>query len=127
MTVRRVLGLAATLSLSACRALEAAAPPEPAVLLAPDPAARAELLDAITRELHRASPVLLADDALTRTSLLTIERVMPRDAEGRPFDGRQRGRPERFLLWRVDGRCVLEHEGAARVTLAQAHCAAAPH
>ena len=123
----RVLALAAALALSACRTLEAGTPPTPAVLVAPDAAARAELIDSISRELRRASPVLLADDALTGGSLLTIERVMPRDADGRPFDGRQRGRPERFLLWLIDGRCVLEHAGGARMTLARAHCSVAPH
>ena len=121
------LGLAAACALSACRALEAAAPPEPAVLVAPDAAARSELVALISRELRRESPVLIGEDALTHASLLTVERVMPRDTEGRPFDGRQRGRPERFSLWLVDGRCVLEHEGGARLTLRLAHCLPAPH
>ena len=127
MTGRRSLGLAVALGISACRALDAASPPEPAVLVAPDAAARAELVRIVSRELHRTSPVLLADDALTNGSLLTIERVMPQDAAGRPFDGRVRGRPERFLLWRVAGHCVLEHDGGARFTLTRVTCAAAPH
>ncbi len=121
------LGLAAALGFSACRALDAGTPPEPALLLAPDAAARAELLALVSAELNRPSPVLLGDGALTRESLLLIERVMPEDAAGRPFDGRQRGRPERFLLWRIDGRCVLEHEGGARLTLTRARCRAVPH
>lgn len=123
MTPARALALAAALALGACRVLEAAEPREPAVLVAPDAAAHAELVAAVTHELGRPAPVLLGDDALTHASLLLIERVMPRDAQGLPFDGRTRGRPERFSLWLTDGRCVLEHAGGGRATLAKAHCA----
>ena len=127
MTAARALGLAAALALGACRVLEAAEPPEPAVLVTPDAAVHAELVAAVSHELGRPTPVLLGDDALTRSSQLLIERVMPRDAEGRPFDGRTRGRPERFSLWLADGHCVLEHAGGGRTTLAKARCAPAPH
>jgi hypothetical protein len=104
------------------------APARPlAVLVAPDAAARAELVGAVSRELHAASPVRLADDALVTASELIIERDMPRDAEGRPFDGRERGRPEHFWLRLVNDRCTLEHEGGSSATLRQAHCVAASH
>ena len=77
MTAARALGLAAALALGACRVLEAAEPPEPAVLVTPDAAVHAELVAAVSHELGRPTPVLLGDDALTRSSQLLIERVMP--------------------------------------------------
>jgi hypothetical protein len=43
------------------------------------------------------------------------------------LDGRERGRPEHFWLRLVGGRCTLEHEGGASVTLRYAHCVAAIH
>ena len=119
--------LLAGAGLAACHiAVDAPARPI-AVLVSPDAAARAELVAAISRELHAAVPVRLADDALTTSSELIIERDMPRDAAGLPLDGRERGRPEHFWLRIVNRSCTLEHEGGSSVTLTHAHCAAAIH
>lgn len=115
----------AALALAGCH-IVADAPARPlAVLVSPDAATRAELAEVVRRELHAASRVRLADDALISTSELIIERDMPRDAEGRPFDGRERGRPEHFWLRLVNGRCALEHEGGSSVTLRNARCVTA--
>lgn len=114
-------------ALAGCRVVVDAPARPLAVLVSPDAAARAELVEVVSRELHAASPVRLADDALVTASELIIERDMPRDAEGRPFDGRERGRPEHFWLRLVSGRCTLEHDGGSSVTLRNAHCVAASH
>jgi hypothetical protein len=126
MRSRLATAVAATLGLWACRSpLETADAPQPAVLVAPDATARAELAAAVRTELGAASAVPLADDALTDSHELLIERAPLRDPAGNPASGRERGRPEHLLLWLVDGHCVLEH-GATRVTLAHAHCGPAP-
>ena len=54
--------------------------------------------------------ITIAADALTRSSILTIEQGMHRDIE-RPAElGRNLGRPEHFQLM-VDGpQCVLVHQ-----------------
>jgi hypothetical protein len=71
--------------------------------------------------------VTLADDALTRSSTLVIERRWPRDATGQLLDGRERGFPERFHLVRADGRCVLVHDGdGRRLELLGTSCVPAP-
>jgi hypothetical protein len=126
MTSRLATAVAATLALGACRSLVATAEaPQPAVLVAPDAAARAELAAVVRAELGAASAVTLADDALTNNHELLIERAPLHDPAGNPANGRERGRPEHLLLWLVDGHCVLEHD-ATRVTLAHAHCEPAP-
>jgi hypothetical protein len=60
--------------------------------------------DALVRALDEAlgTRVMLADDALTTGSTLLIER---RHLEGRDF-----GKPERFILVKNSGGCALIHE-----------------
>jgi hypothetical protein len=71
--------------------------------------------------------VPLAEDALTRESALTIERTRPRDAQGRPLNGRDMGRPEHFRLFKVGSACVLVQESnGRRWTLTESSCVAAP-
>jgi hypothetical protein len=126
MSWRAALGGSAALALSACALATQSPAAQPAILLAPDAAARAELVVAVTRELRAPADVRLADDAFVHASEITVDRVMPRDAAGHPLDGRQRGRPEQFRMWLVDGQCVLEHVGGSRVTLMNARCTRAP-
>jgi hypothetical protein len=97
----------------------------PAVLVDPGPETRAELATAVRAALG-GRPVRLADDALTRSSELSIERSSRRDSEGRLLEGRARGRPWLFRLRLDAGRCVLERPGAAAVELVHAHCAPQP-
>jgi hypothetical protein len=88
---------------------------------------RAELERVISSALGGA-PVTLADDALTSTSELTIERARPRDSQGRLINGRELGRPEHFRLLKVGTDCVLVHEASGqRFTLAHTTCVAAPN
>jgi hypothetical protein len=94
----------------------------PARIVAMTPESRAELHRTVTDALGGRS-VTLADDALTQSSTLTLEHAAPDDAQGRAATGRDLGRPERFRLLRVGGRCVLVHESdGARAVLVQARC-----
>ena len=78
-------------------------------------------LDKPTPELARAvsavlggAPVTLAADALTRDSVLIVEK---------PLTGRDLGRPERFHLVKAGNDCVLVHERTgARTRLRSTTC-----
>ncbi len=96
----------------------------PAVIVDPTPASRAELRLAIQRALHSA-PILLADDALTHSDLLPIDRAMRRDPQGRPLNGLDvHGRPELFRLVKSGNSCVLVHQDSEglRQTLPTTKC-----
>jgi hypothetical protein len=94
----------------------------PAVLANPSARSRAELEQLVSAALNGA-PVRLADDSLTRDSALIIERVQPRDAAGRPLDGRTLERPEHFRLVTHGSDCVLIHERTGkRQILRSAKC-----
>jgi hypothetical protein len=77
----------------------------------------------VVRGALHGAPVTLADDALTRDYTLIVERAPHRDAEGRPLDGRETGRPERFRLVQSGLLCVLVQESTGqRWTLASVTC-----
>lgn len=99
-------------------------PETPAVLIEPTPESRAELLHVVTAALHH-SDVTLADDALTQSSLLLIERKPARDPTGRRLSGRDYDKPEQFQLVTDGRRCTLIHQGGARYELEHARCAPA--
>lgn len=108
--------------LSAC-ALSQAQPDAPAVITQPSTESRAELLAAVTSALNVAN-VLLADDALTKASTLTIERAPMRDASDRQLGGRDLGKPELFQLVKSGAHCVLIHQGSGkRFELPRTTCA----
>lgn len=95
---------------------------EPAVITAPTPASREELARVVSSALHGA-PVTLADDALTKESLLIIERTRIRDPDGVRIDGRVMEKPERFELMKSGSQCVLIHRRAGeRYALAHTAC-----
>ena len=100
--------------LSACRTPSAGGPPDvPAVIVRPTAESRAALAEAVSIALNGAK-VTLADFALTGSSELMIERMIRRDAEGRPVQGRVTENPERFRLVKSGADCVLIHEGSGR-------------
>ena len=69
--------------------------------------------------------VTLADDALTTSNMLSLEHANPRDLEGRPFNGRERSRPETFELFKRGRRCVLVRTKNGHAwTLRHTQCAA---
>jgi len=98
--------------LSAC-ASSFAQPDVPAVIANPTGESRAQLARAVSGALNGA-PVRLADDALTKDSLLIIEG---------PHTGRDLGKPEHFRLVKSGRDCVLVHErSGTRTTLASTTC-----
>ena len=97
-------------------------PETPAVIVNPTPESRAALGEAVAEALNGAS-VALADDALTRTSLLVVDRAPARDPSGRRLNGRELGTPERFTLVASGSRCILVHERSGkRFRLADTTC-----
>ena len=99
------------LLLSACASF--AQPDVPAVIDKPTSESRAELAQAVRSALNGA-PVRLADDALTKDSLLIIER---------PHSGRDMAKPEHFRLVKSGAHCVLVHERTGkRTTLPSTAC-----
>lgn len=99
----------------------------PAVIVRSDTQSRSELQSAVRQALNRSS-VTLADDALTRDSILTIEPLRLRDPQGGVAQGRAQGRetrmPERFRLVKSGRHCVLIHERTGqRMELANTQCA----
>ena len=93
-----------------------AQPEVPALIDKPTGESRAELAQAVSSAL-RGAPVRLADDALTRSSLLIVEKAHPRDASGVPLSGRDLDRPENFRLVKTGKRCALVHERTGKRTL----------
>ena len=80
----------------------------------PEGAGQLELAQAVSSALHGA-PVTLADDALTRDSLLIIERAH--------LSGRDLDKPEHFRLVKIGKDCALVHERTGkRTTLASTTC-----
>ena len=99
-------------ALCAAALVSAAAQDRPALIVTPTPKGRAALLEAVRSAL--GSQVVLADDALTRESVLVIERAARRDPAGRRLQGRELGTPERFRLVKSGSACVLIHERSGR-------------
>jgi hypothetical protein len=118
------LVLASTLLAAVCRTgapaasgtPEAASSDVPAVIVEPTDASRAALAAAVSAALH-GMQVALADDALTRSSTLVVERARLRDASGLPVAGRELTPPERFHLVKRGGACVLLYESTGRATI----------
>ena len=82
----------------------------PAAVLDSTPESRSDIQQAVSTALGRK--VLIADNALTTSSLLIIERREPRTIDGRVGGGRILDSPETFELVLDDGRCVLVHRGS---------------
>lgn len=100
--------LAAPLACSTLSAQE-----QPAVITASTPSSRAELLSVITAAFN-GQPVMLADDALTRDSLLTVERREPPALVGRAGTGRALEMPEQFRLLLRNSKCILVRQSDGR-------------
>ena len=116
-------GLSLVLSPLLCIAAWPDSSAAPAVIVNPSGASRMELARVVRKALHGA-PVTLADDALTTSNTLLIERATPRDASGRPLNGRSLDRPERFDLFARKSRCVLvQSRTGRRWTLRHTACA----
>ena len=85
----------------------------PAFIVDADDNSRTDLLSAVRAALNNA-PITLADDALTRDSVLLVERTPRFDPNGLPIYGRRFGKPERFELSTDGERCILTHLNTER-------------
>lgn len=75
---------------------------------------RAELRNAVA-QLVSQQQVLIADDALTSTSVLILERQLIRDAQGNRIQGRELQPPEKIELQLSNGKCVLKHSSTGEI------------
>jgi fructose-1,6-bisphosphatase/sedoheptulose 1,7-bisphosphatase-like protein len=92
-----------------------------AVIINPDAASRAALQAVVNAALH--SDVTLADDALTETSILTIERKIPQSIEGSPAQGRNMEMPIQFRLVANGTECILiDQRDMSRAVLENTVC-----
>ncbi|NDI86260.1 hypothetical protein [Undibacterium crateris] len=103
----KVWKLSFLLSLSACQ-LTGAAGLQPAVLTQPGTASSQELRRVII-ELSGFSSVILAEDDLTRSSELVIERRHQYRPNGDLIQGRDLEPPQRFRLLQSGAQCWLLH------------------
>jgi hypothetical protein len=93
----------------------AAVPEDPAYIVRATPESRAALRQAVERSLE--VPITLDDEALTRDSVLVVDRAERRDlgvSMMRGRDPRDPGISERFHLVRVLDHCVLVHDRTGR-------------
>jgi len=97
-----------------------------AVIAAHTEQSRAELARVVSAAFN-GQPVTLADDALSRESVLLVERSTPPGAQGRAATGRTLGVPERLILVLRGTRCFLVRETDGREwELNEARCVPAP-
>lgn len=78
----------------------------PALIVEPDSTSRDVLQHTVAKALQVAE-ITLTDDALTKDSVLIIDRKNYRTLQQSPVLGRDLGRPEIFRLLLSGGRCVL--------------------
>ena len=80
-----------------------------ALRINPDAGSKNEIENVVSSALNGVD-IMIADDALTRESVLIIERGMRRRIDGPPELGRDLGRPAHFQLVVDARRCFLVHE-----------------
>jgi hypothetical protein len=119
----RLLAAAPLLAPAACGTLSANE--QPAVIAAPTPQSRAELERVVSAAMN-GQPVTIAADALTRDSVLLIQRRTPPGPQGRAATGRTLEAPEQFRLLLRGDRCSLMHAADGREwRLTETQCVAA--
>ncbi len=92
-----------------------------AVIVNPDATSRAALQATVNALLH--TEVVLADDALTDTSILNIERKIPQSIEGSPAQGRSMEMPIQFHLVANGAECILiDQRDTSRTVLPDTAC-----
>lgn len=95
----------AVILISGCQTMNAASD-VPALIAAPDDASRAALRQTVSA-IFGGQDVPLADNALTKSSLLLIERDPRGSLDAPPATGRVMEEPIRFRLVKSGGECVL--------------------
>lgn len=117
----RARSTAALLLLCGCQTMSASAD-VPAVITQPDDASRAALQSTIS-SLFGDQNVMLADDALTQSSLLTIEYGPRGSLNNLPATGRVLDEPIRLRLVKNGNDCVLiDLRDDSRHVLANTRC-----
>ena len=97
----------------------------PAAIIDSTASSRTDIRQAVTAAL--SAEVLIADDALTTSSLLIIERRSQRTIDGRVGSGRVTTPPEIFQLVLDDDQCILVHRRTGEAyPLENARCRASP-
>jgi hypothetical protein len=109
----------AVLAPAACGTL--GAQEQPALIAAHTQESRAELTRVVSTAMN-GQPVTLADDALTRESVLVIERRTPPGEQGRAATGRTLEAPQRLNLVLRTGRCLLVRADGREWELTEARC-----
>lgn len=85
----------------------------PALVSEPGPESRAELQGLVSAALTGVD-VLLADDVLSESSVLIVERQTRRDPQGNRLPGRDLSKPERFQLLLSGDRCILHQQSSGK-------------
>ena len=112
----------AVLSLTACQTMSADQD-QPARISEATDASRAALQEAVNTALH--SSVMLADDALTKSSVLTVELNPPAKIQSPNPLGRDMGRPIQFRLVLNQSACILiDQRDGSRYVLNGTSCVA---
>ena len=94
-----------------------------AVIVDPDAGSRAALQEAVNAAL--SADVLLAEDALTDSSTLIIERRRAQSLDGRIAEGRTMEMPVQFRLVTDGSQCILvDQQDGSRHLLANTRCVA---
>ena len=89
----------------------------------PNDASRASLNAAVNNALD--GNIMIADDALTDSNILIIEKGAPRTAQGRLATGRNMDMPVQFKLVMSDSTCVLiDTRNDTRYPLSETDCVA---
>jgi hypothetical protein len=110
------------LSLTACHTM-AMTDDLPARISPATDASRADLQEAVNRAL--GTEVLLAPDALTTESVLTIERNVPGGIGRQPAQGRNMDAPIRFrLVLHADDCILVDGRDETRYVLSNTRCVA---
>ncbi len=117
--LRACLLSAAAFAPSACGTL--GAQEQPAVIAGHTEQSRTELERAASSAMN-GQLVTLADDALTRESVLTLERRTPPGPQGRAATGRTLEEPVRLELVLRSGRCLLVTADGREWELTEARC-----
>jgi hypothetical protein len=97
---------------------------KPARITDPSNESRAALQQTVNAALN--TDVTLADDALTDSSLLIVERAMPQSMDGSPAQGRTMEMPYQFRLVINGDECILiDKRDESRHVLQDTSCIAA--
>ncbi|HEY8570139.1 hypothetical protein [Microbulbifer sp.] len=103
---RTVIGVSASAVLISCGSIAADGPEQPALIVNPEPAAIAQLEQALVEANHGAS-VRVAKDVFSHSSRLALEQGRQVDGPTRPLTGRDLGKPRIFRLVKNSGGCWL--------------------